>query len=190
MRTIWALWSACRTILQLQTFLQALDWEGKVKEKQEKKVLRKSGLEVKRKKTVQLQKLAAGNAMVTLGKNGAKIGPLRCTPQLLSRGTRSPLLSGEDEGVPGGAKPGQNYVSRLRPRHFPGGLHLKSLLNLHANIPLCSLWLQAPAAVGALAGISKLLPWGLHSAASAPVWQIFLLTTVQSLSPVILGIAS
>ena len=37
-------------ILQLQTFLQALDWEGKVKEKQEKKVLRKLGLEVKRKR--------------------------------------------------------------------------------------------------------------------------------------------
>ena len=39
-------------ILQLQTFLQALDWEGKVKEKQEKKVLRKSGLEVKRNSAV------------------------------------------------------------------------------------------------------------------------------------------
>ena len=39
--------------------------------------------------------------------------------------------------------------------HFRGGLHLKSLLYLHTNIPLCSLWLWA---VGALAGINKLLP--------------------------------
>ena len=30
--------------------MQALDWKGKVKEKQEKKMLRKSGLEVKRKR--------------------------------------------------------------------------------------------------------------------------------------------
>ena len=39
--------------------------------------------------------------------------------------------------------------------HFGGGPHLESLLYLHTNFPLCSLW---PWAVGAHAGINKLLP--------------------------------